>query len=235
MADPNENFNRGAWGQAPPGGGNALDQWAAGNGTRQWNERELARQAGTSTPVAADAPFQYTAPPDPRVLNIGLLMAAAFVVFVFSVPIFGTLYPLAVGGAGVTGVATDAVLRHAAPSLDSSDRLPIEMLAGVLVFWVLSRLDHRVAARVRPYRYGRHVARLCLASTLTATACLNPSNGLVPTSPWQLHAIIANPLFFPVLGVAAIVTHLVLTKATNLRGMWDRGLEIFRLRPKDLG
>lgn len=162
-------------------------------------------------------------------------MVAAFVVFVFSVPIFGTLYPVAAGGAGITSVATDAILRRAAPNLDSSDRLPVVMVAGVIMFWILSRFDHRVAARVRLYRYGRHVARLCLVSTLTATACLNPGNGLVPTSPWQLHAITTNPLFFPVLGVAAIVTHLVLTKATKLRGLWDRGLEISRLRPKDLG
>ena len=83
MSDPNENFNKGAWGQAPPGGGNALDQWGAGKATRQWNERELATQPGMSAPVQTDAPFHYTAPPDPRTLNIGLLLAAAFVVFVF--------------------------------------------------------------------------------------------------------------------------------------------------------
>lgn len=67
MSDSNENFNKGAWGQAPPAGGNALDQWAAGKGTRQWNERELARQGGRPRP-----------PPPTRPSSIRLLLTREY-------------------------------------------------------------------------------------------------------------------------------------------------------------
>ena len=234
MSDPNENFNRGASGQAPPSGGSALDDWAAGAATRQWNQRERTPLGGVGGPLGPDpGPFVYTAPPDPRILSAGLLMVSAFIVLIFSVPIFGSLYPLSTIAGFATAYGTDAVVRHAWPALDPSDRPPIDMLVGAVAFWIASRTDHRVAASLRVYRYGRHALRLVLISSATATACLNPSSALVARTPWEMHAIVTNPMFLPILIGTGIAAHFGL-RSSKLRGKWDRGLQIFGLRPRGL-
>jgi hypothetical protein len=236
MSDPNAQFTRGMQGQAPPAGGRDLDEWAKGDATRKWNLNGLG-QTGPGPSAGDDGPTQayhYTAPPDPRTLNVGLFLVASFIVFCLSAPIFGTLYPAATGAALAAGVIADGLLRHTMPAWDAPTRLAISLPAAVAVFWIASRLDHRAAAYLPPYRWVRHVARVILVSLLVAASSLNPEGSLVPTNAYQLHAIVSNPAFLPFVAVMAVVTHLGLTRARKLRGAWERGLEVWRLRPNDL-
>ena len=235
MSDPNAQFTRGFQGQAPPAGGSDLDDWAKGDATRKLNLSRLGQQAnGPTSDDMGSVPTHYTVPPNPITLSIGLFLAGSFIVFCLSAPIFGTLYPVASGAALATGLASDALLRHVMPAWDSSDRVAISLPVAIAIFWIASRLDHRAAAYVPPYRWARHIARVGLVSVLVATASLNPEGSLIPANAYQLHAIASNPAFLPIIGVTAIVTHFALTRWANGRDAWDHGLEVWRLRPKGL-
>jgi hypothetical protein len=236
MSDPNAQFTRGLQGQAPPAGARDLDEWAKGDATRKWNLNGLG-QSGPGPSSGDDGgtqAFHYTTPPDPRTLNIGLFLAASFIVFCLSAPIFGTLYPAATGAALAAGLISDGLLRHTIPAWDASSRLAISMPTAIAVFWIASRLDHRAAAYLPPYRWLRHVARVILVSLLVVASSLNPEGSLVPTNAYQLHAIVSNPAFLPFVVVMAVATHIGLTKAVKLREAWERGLAVWRLRPNDL-
>jgi hypothetical protein len=163
----------------------------------------------------------------------GTILFAAFVVFIFSPVIFGTLYPIATGAALVASFATQGFLRVAAPGTAPDSRLPFAMLAALVVFWPLSRLDHRLAATVPPYRMARHVARVALFAGFCTLMSLNPSRGL-PRSPIELRMVLANPFALPLFAAIAILTHLFLVRAKRTRAMWDTALEFFRLRPRNL-
>src|SRR5512140_3767066 len=73
----------------------------------------------------------YTGPGDAAAAAIGVKIAGAFFVLIFSAPIFGTLSPLAAGSALVAGLATNKVLAASFPIAD--DRLPFALLAGAVV------------------------------------------------------------------------------------------------------
>jgi len=103
------------------------------------------------------------------------------------------------------------------------------LLAVVIVFWPMSRFDHRLADALPSYRFARHVARVGLVALVVALYNLNPNPGF-PRSLTQAFAVMSDHRFLPVLGVLMVVAHLVLTKATGLRARWRGGLEIFRLR-----
>jgi hypothetical protein len=187
----------------------------------------------TSFDPSVDVPVDYTAPPNPVALNAGLALAAAFVVFVLSGLIFPTLYPMASAVALAAGFATNGALQALAPSLDADSRLPFAMLATVIVFWPVMRLDHRLAANLAPYRVVRHVARVFLIASVITLMSLNDRAGL-PRSIGQALAVVADPHFLPMLAVVAVLAHLALTKAPRVRALWDDGLELFRLRPSGL-
>jgi hypothetical protein len=121
------------------------------------------------------------------------------------------------------------VLRVAAPNLGEDGRRVFWMLAVVIVFWPMSRFDHRLADALPSYRFVRHVARVVLVALVLALYNLNPNPGF-PRSLTQALAVMSDHRFLPVLVVLMVVAHLVLTKATGLRARWRGGLEIFRLR-----
>lgn len=161
----------------------------------------------------------------------GGFLTAAFVVFLFAAPIFGTLYPLAAASALVAGLVTNAVLAVVARGLDSSGRTPFALLAAAIVFWTMSRLDHRLAERSMIYRGVRHVIRVLLIANFVAITSLNESGGAMPRSPQAVMAVIGDRRYLPVMLVLAVVAHLVLTRAKGLRARWHSGLQILRLRP----
>ena len=186
-------------------------------------------QAISWTDDAVDSPTPTVGTGSPAAINLWLFVAKAFVVFLFSPLIFGTLYPLATAVAFAAGFATNAVLRVAAPHLGADGRRVFWMLAIVIVFWPMSRFDHRLADTLPPYRFARHVARVVLVALALALYNLNPNPGF-PRSLIQALGVMSDHRFLPVLGVLMVVAHLVLTKATGLRERWRGGLEIFRLR-----
>jgi hypothetical protein len=190
-------------------------------------------QSGPSLGPPTDEVVGYTAPPNPFELQAGLILAAAFVVFLFSALIFPTLYPMASVVAVAAGFATNGALRVLAPSLAADSRLPFAMLATVIVFWPVMRLDHRLAATVAPYRILRHIARVFLIACVFSLISLNDGPG-APRSIAQARLVMADSHFLPVLAVTAVLAHLLLTKASRLRATWDWGLELVRLRPSDL-
>lgn len=160
-----------------------------------------------------------------------MLLFCAFVVLVFSGPIFGSLYPLAAGVALVAGLVTDGVLRVAARTLDASSRLPIDMLAALVVFWPMMRLDHRLATTVPPYRLARHVARVFLIAAFISMAMANESGGQwMPRSIGQLRAL-ADSRHLAVMAVAAVFAHWFLTRRGTVHARWDEALGFVRLRP----
>lgn len=168
--------------------------------------------------------------------NPWLLIAIGFIVFIFSGPIFGTLYPMAAAAAAATYFAVHGALQAAMSGLDVSDRRPFALLSAVVVFWFMSRLDHRLAARIAPYRLTRHVARVILmAAFLTMqTISQNGRSDWMPRSMFELQLLLANRRFLIVMAFWAVVAHLILVRAKDFRAFWDRGLEFVRLRPKSV-
>jgi hypothetical protein len=98
----------------------------------------------------------------------GVWLGELFLLLVFGAPIFGTSYPMAAGAALAAGYATRTLLGAIAPGLGADGRLPFALLAAAVVFWPVSRLDHRLADSSATYRAARHVARVViLAFALT--------------------------------------------------------------------
>jgi hypothetical protein len=100
----------------------------------------------------------------------------------------------------------------------------------------MSRLDHRLAASIAPYRLARHVARVILIAMLLTLSTIseNGRNGWMPRSAFELRLLFADSRFLPVMAVSAVVAHLFLVRAKVIRARWERGLEFVRLRPKSL-
>jgi len=169
-------------------------------------------------------------------VNIWVLIAVGFIVLIFSGPIFGTLYPLAAVPAAAAYFAVKSALHVVMPTLDVSDRRPFALLATIVVFWFMSRVDHRLAARVAPYRRARHVARVVLiAAFLTPSTISEPGrNGWMPRSLFELQLLVTDRRVLVVMAFWMVVAHLFLVKAKGTRAKWDRVLEAVRLRPKGL-
>jgi len=134
-------------------------------------------QANPWTDDAVDSAPPTIGTGSPAAINLWLFLAKAFVVFLFSPGIFGTLYPVATAAAFAAGFATNAVLRAAAPNLGEDGRRVFWLLAVVIVFWPMSRFDHRLADALPSYRFARHVARVGLVALVVALYNLNPNPG----------------------------------------------------------
>jgi hypothetical protein len=169
-------------------------------------------------------------------VNPWIAIAVAFIVLIFSGPIFGSLYPIAAAPAAAAYFATKGALHAVMPRLDVNDRRPFAMLAALVVFWFMCRLDHRLAARIAPYRRARHVARvLLIAAFLTpSTISANGRNGWMPRSTFELRLLVTDSRFLMAIAFWAVVAHLFLVRAKVTRARWDRALEFVRLRPKSL-
>ena len=169
-------------------------------------------------------------------VNIWVLIAGGFIVLIFSGPIFGTLYPLAAVPAAVAYFAVKGALHAVMPNLDVNNQRPFALLATIVVFWFMSRLDHRLAARVAPYRLARHVARVFLiAAFLTpSTIDRNGPGGWMPRSMFELQLLLVDRRVVIAMAFWMVVAHLFLVKAKGTRAKWDRVLEAVRLRPKGL-
>lgn len=211
------------------------------------HQTSAAPHAPSHDPLTPGLPLQHGSP----AMNIGsddafpaytggvnpyLLLVVGFIVLVFSGPIFGTLYPLAAVPAAAAYFATKGVLRAIAPSMDVSSQRPFALLATLVVFWFMSRLDHRLAARVAPYRLARHVARVFLiAAFLTPSTISQPGrSGWMPRSIFELRLLLTDPRVLITMAFWAVVAHLFLVRAKGTRARWDRALEFVRLRPKSL-
>src|SRR6185295_2141895 len=94
----------------------------------------------------------------------------------FAGPIFGTLYPLASGTALVVGLVVNALLAGMARGLSPEGRAAIALITAIVVFWTMSRLDHRLGEFL-PYRIVRHVIRLALIGAFFSLTVLNESGG----------------------------------------------------------
>jgi hypothetical protein len=106
------------------------------------------------------------------------------------------------------------------------------LLAGVVVFWIMSRADHRLADAVPGYRLVRHVVRLILIGTFFAVTSLHEfEHGFWPQSAAEVRVLFGDPRFFVSLGIAVVVAHWLLRRANTIRDKWHAWLEVFRLRP----
>jgi hypothetical protein len=146
------------------------------------------------------------------------------------VPIFACLYPAPAAAAVAAYYATDAFLRTGA-SLSSDGRLPITLFAGAVAFWIVSRLEFRLATRVPAYRAVRHVVRVLLIGVFITVAVMNDrGRDGVPTSVAKFQELFSNQRYLVVLAVWSVIAHLILTKASRFREQWGAWLEVFRLR-----
>jgi hypothetical protein len=99
----------------------------------------------------------------------------------------------------------------------------------------MSRLDHRLAARIAPYRLARHVARVILIGVFLTPSTISPlGRSWIPRSSFELRLVLADRRIYVVILFWAIVAHLILVRAKGFHAKWDRGLEFVRLRPKSL-
>ena len=177
-------------------------------------------------PSFGSAPFT----PSAQAGSGGCGCAIAVAVVLFAVPIFGCLYPVPAAAAVATYYTADALLRGAA-SLNSDSRLPITLFAGAVAFWIVSRLEFRLATRVPLYRMVRHVVRVLLIGVFITVAVMNDrGRDGVPTSVAKFQELFSNRRYLIVLAVWSVVAHLILTKASRFREQWGAWLEVFRLR-----
>lgn len=184
------------------------------------------------TPFGQDQPPPLNGPEtyaQPVGSGAGVILLMVIFAIVFSWLIFPMLYPLAGFGASAGVFATEVILRTAT-HLSAEARLPIDLLAGLAIFWPLSRMDHRLATNLAPYRYARHAARLVLIAGFFTLMSLNPVAGF-PRTAWQIQSVAHNPALLPLFAGSALVVHLFLVKARGIRRMWDTVLELARLRP----
>src|SRR5215467_12852901 len=145
-------------------------------------------------PAADDAYPASAASSDPYAINPWLMVAAAAIVFVYSGPIFGSLYPLSTGVALIVGFMVNAVLRVGAPSLDAGGRLPFAMLATAVTFWPMMRFDYQLATSVPAYARVRNVVRLVLIGAFFSLAMLDQTGGrFFPRSFGQFARIFTDP------------------------------------------
>jgi hypothetical protein len=176
------------------------------------------RQPEPSAPASgeewADPPTRSNLPPN----RAGVVVAEVFLLFLFGAPIFGTLYPMAAGAALIAGYATRTLLGAIAPGLGADGRLPFALLAAALVFWPMSRFDHRLADASASYRSGRHVVRVILLAFALTFWTFGRGGGAVTS---MLVMVV----------VWGVIAHLVLTRAARFRDHWHGLLELVRLRP----
>ena len=169
---------------------------------------------------------------DPRGINPWLMVAAAAIVFVYSGPVFGSLYPLATGVAVGAGLFVNAVLRDGAPGLGADGRLPFSMLATAVAFWPMMRLDYRLVTTIPVYARVRHIARLILIGAFFSLATLDRTGGpFFPRSFGQVAKIFTDPPHLVVFVVGVIAARWMLAKATRLRATWGAAMEFLMLRP----
>jgi len=167
--------------------------------------------------------------------NTGLLLGYGFIFLLFAGPIFGTLYPIPSGCAVIAGLLTNRVLETIAPHFDAADRLPGSLLAGAIVFWILSRIDHRLAERIPSYRTIRHVLRVAAIGTFFSIVVLNDRGGRwLPTSLAEAEAVLLNPSHLVAMIVGAVGAHFLLTKAKGFREIFHQILELAWLRPRNI-
>lgn len=165
-----DSFNAGNSNQPLPPGGD-LNSWQAGQGVRQWNDAERARQEAVWMPKA-DTGFQFpkaTLGPitfgtaftgsgkglrgNPILAIVGLI-ALIFVgapLYQYSIPLWAALYPLAAIGtvavfAGVTAGLKEFIFAAA---------------SAFIAAWPLTIVEHALSTG-RTYWMFRHVVRLVL-------------------------------------------------------------------------
>lgn len=149
---------------------------------------------------------------------------------IFSAPIFLCLYPLAAGTALAVSLTSNKFLRGAGFAPDNA--LPVSILVFLVVFWPMSRLDHRLAENVPPYRLVRHVARVVLTGFFLTLYTAGGVGGelIMPRSIAQVQLMLASSTHLITMAIAMVFAHLLLTRAKGLQAYWDNGLEIFKLR-----
>ncbi|HEX3868071.1 MAG TPA: hypothetical protein VHV78_15015 [Gemmatimonadaceae bacterium] len=183
----------------------------------------------------AEAYPVYNGEGNPVLRNLGLALVAACIVLIFSPVIFGTLYPLSTGIAFVSAFIIDFVLRGLAPAMSPEGRLPIDMLAGVIAFWPLCRLDHFFAASHAAYRRGRHVFRIAAFALYTTITTFHESGtSWGPRSIGEGLRSFVSISHLIVFGLTALFAQWLLRRARRPREWWEGALELVRLRPKGL-
>ncbi len=178
-----------------------------------------------------DAPSADAAPATARSGSgsLGAVLAVGLMLLLFGAPILGTMYPLAAGSAFVVYLLTKNIL---GAGLGPDASLPFALLAGLIVLWIVSRRDHRLADASPTYRRVRHIARIVLIGVFVAVTSLHEfDHGSWPTSMDEAGVIMGDPRFWIGLAVTAVIAHLLLTRAARFRDLWHLCLEPFRLRP----
>jgi hypothetical protein len=184
---------------------------------------------------AASSGGSADAAPSPGGGGGGGIFVFAIVTLLFAGPIFGSLYPLAVGSAFATGLLVNVVLSIVAPGLGSDGRLPFALASAVVVFWIMSRRDHRLAATNPTYRRWRHLARLALIGIFLAVTSLHDyDHGFWPRSFDEVTVLLGDGRFYLLFGIGVAVGHFLLRKPNGLTAFWHSCLTVFKLRPSEL-
>jgi hypothetical protein len=169
--------------------------------------------------------------------SVARFIAAVFMLM-FTFWAFPLFYPLTVAAAAAFGAVAYFALQQLAPAAVgelSVDRFPqgyyAVLAVSLVAFLLASRLDHRLAHRLRPYRWFRHVLRLlafgALAWTFGSTDVASP----FPSGLRFLGAVFESPAHLAKGLVAIIIMHFVIIRASGLRSTWRGMLETLWLRP----
>ena len=222
MPDPNENYNRGLRGEAPPSSG-GFDQWAAGDAARRLQAQALAQnQQAMSSPVAVPeyvpvrAPivqFNFVNTPReegrkvPPLLAFPLLVVVGVPLYHYSIPLWMALYP---GAAAIAvGIALLVFL-----GLGSGGEVTLEgrlVVGGIFAFvaaWPLTLAELSRASN-KSYRHTRHTVRLALlflwAVYSLSVRELHPDVGFPPLK--DVWAVAWTPVHFLIAGLVVVAMH----------------------------
>jgi hypothetical protein len=152
------------------------------------------------------------------------------------IPTLPILYPLpfavAFAGAGLgSGILESQFEGYTAAGRNGVAL--VSFLIGAVLFFVMSRLDHRLAAS-RLWRIPRHVLRLALVAVvacLLAASVLQAPGQQVGTAGLAL-GLLRNPVVLAAAAASSILAHILLTRE-RLRQWWHQRLAAAYLRSAD--
>ena len=235
-------------------GPNATTNWdayQAGKSIRDLNQAELARQNQAWSQAQPTASFDAFSPAAPQTwtppvyaagggggvaggggaiapFRAPMAIAVGFFLLLGGFSLMPLIYPIA----GIVSLTVAAAGGYAAFLANASGLTAIIGVVALIVFWFLSRVEHRLAVR-RGYRQARHVWRL-LAFAAVADVWLMKS--AIQQGTIRVHDLtraFAHWGNLLVVVVLAGLAHLLL-RSKRLRKTWHLGLEGLRLRPTDL-
>ena len=150
------------------------------------------------------------------------------------------LYPLTALAAIATGLVTRPILLRALPADGADVASVVAIAAGIVVAFILSRIEYRLAQNTG-FRIGRHIVRLVLLSIwaipiiMLSTGVTAPSTTTrfilaVVSSPATMVRFLSNPMTLGIWAAVMVGLHFVIWNWKSARQFWHNRLKWIGLK-----